>query len=147
MRNSSSASGSRAFSSRYCCIIGVNDGSLMALDLTEERGSPTREVRLRPRPRVAAARIEPARTVPVGSELVECGLFLGVDFKDLVEPGDPEDLEEIGMDAAELELTLDHAHFLLEVDQLAQRGAGEVLDVAEIEEELLMAFVFDQAIE
>src|SRR3954452_296041 len=124
MRNNNSASGSRAFSSRYCCIIGVNDGSLMALDLTEERGSPTREVRLRPRPRLAAARIELARTVPVGSELVECGLFLGVDFKDLVEPADPEDLEEIGMDAAEFQLPLDRTDLLLEIDQLAQGGAG-----------------------
>ncbi len=35
------------------------------------------------------------------SVLVEGGLLVRVDLEDLVEPGDPEDFEEIGMDAAE----------------------------------------------
>src|SRR4051794_12482281 len=39
-----------------------------------------------------------------GSELVERGLLLGIDLEDLVEPGDAEDFEQLGVDAAELEL-------------------------------------------
>ena len=45
------------------------------------------------------------------SELVEGGLFVGVDLEDLVEPGDAEDFEEVGMDAAELELAFDRTCF------------------------------------
>ena len=45
-----------------------------------------------------------------------------------------------------LSLPLTAANLLLEVDQLAQRGAGEVLDVAEVQQELLVAFVFHQAV-
>ena len=57
------------------------------------------------------------------SELVERRLFVAVDLEHLVEPGDPEDLEEVGMNAAELQLAFDGARFALEVDQLAERGA------------------------
>ena len=46
-----------------------------------------------------------------------------------------------------LSLPLTAADLLLEVDQLAQRGAGEVLDVAEVQQEALVAFVLDQAVE
>src|SRR5438270_11032056 len=70
-----------------------------------------------------------------------------MDLEDLVEPGDPEDLEEVGVDAAELELALDRPYLLLEADQLAQRGGRQVLHVAEVEQELLVAFVLDEAVE
>ena len=45
------------------------------------------------------------------SELVEGRLFVGVDLEDLIEPGDAEDLEEVGVDAAELQLAFDRAGF------------------------------------
>src|SRR5215470_4462235 len=81
------------------------------------------------------------------SELVEGRLLVGVDLEDLIEPGDPEDFEEIGVDAAELQLTLDRGHLLLEVDQLAERGTGKILNIAEVQQEALVAFVLNQAIE
>jgi hypothetical protein len=74
-------------------------------------------------------------------------LFVGVDLKDLVEPSDAEDLEKIGMNAAEFELALDRSGFSFEVDQFAQRCAREVLNVAEIEQQIPVTFVLDQAIE
>ena len=52
------------------------------------------------------------------SELVEGRLLVGVDLEDLVEPGDAEDLEEVGVDAAELELALDRATFFLRLISL-----------------------------
>ena len=89
-------------------------------------------------------RVVPARSA---QNLSRAGLLLGVDLEDLVEPGDPEDLEEVGVDAAELELALDRPDLLLEVDQLAQRGAGEVLHVAEVQQDLLVPLVLHQAVE
>ena len=83
--------------------------------------------------RIRARSTRRDRFGPGVGELFEGGLLLGVDFEDLVEPGNPEDFKEVGVDAAELELALDVADLLLEIDQLAQRGAGEVLDVAEVE--------------
>src|SRR3954454_7422761 len=156
MRKSRSASGSRAFSSRYCCIIGVDDDSLMAFEGTkgatvaDERGSAIPGAASRrdaARTMDVTARPAPIRPVPIRSELVEGRLFLGVDLEDLVEPGDPEDLEQVGVDAAELELPLHRTDLLLEIDQLAQRGTGEVLHVAEVQQELLMTLVFHKAIE
>ena len=35
----------------------------------------------------------------------------------------------------------------LEVDQLAERGAGEVLNVAEVEQQVPVTFVLNQAVE
>jgi len=58
-----------------------------------------------------------------GSELVEGNLLLGVNLEDLVQPGDPKHFEEIGVDAAELQLTLDGPDLFLQVDELAQGGA------------------------
>ena len=51
------------------------------------------------------------------------------------------------MDAAKLELALDRGNFLLEVDQLAERGAGEVLHVTEVQQEVLVTLILDQALE
>src|SRR5262249_54569105 len=81
------------------------------------------------------------------SELVERRLLVGVNLEDLVQPGDAEDLQKVGVDAAELQLAFDRGHLLLEVDQLAERGAGEVLDVAEVQQQALVTFILNQAIE
>jgi hypothetical protein len=81
------------------------------------------------------------------SELVEGGLFVAVDFENLIEAGDAEDFEEVGMNAAELELAFDRTGFSFEVDQLAERGARKVLNVSEIEEQIPVTFILDQTVE
>src|SRR5208282_4506673 len=81
------------------------------------------------------------------SELVERGLLFGIDLEDLIKPGDPENLQQIGMNAAKLELALDRGNFLLEVDQLAERGAGEILHVTEVQQDVLVTLILDQAVE
>ena len=37
--------------------------------------------------------------------------------------------------------------FLLEIDQLAERGAGKILNIPEIKQEIPVAFVLNQAVE
>src|SRR5208337_716150 len=81
------------------------------------------------------------------SELVERGLLFRIDLEDLIKPGDPENLQQIGMNAAKLELALDRGDFLLEVDQLAERGAGEILHVTEVQQDVLVTLILDQAVE
>src|SRR5271166_1177994 len=182
MRKRSKASGSRALSSRYCCIIGVREGSLMKSDawITHRRRGHGTRVMTPPRfPGAVGNRGKPphpqtqqrsesrrmqtaglARLTDRGepgmsqremgggqSELIERGLLLGEDLENLVETGNSKDFEKVGVNAAELELALDGADFLLEVDQLAECGAREVLDIAEVEQKILVAFVFNQAIE
>ncbi len=46
-----------------------------------------------------------------------------------------------------LSLPLTAPTFFCEIDQLAQRGARQVLYIAEVEQELLMSLVFHQAVE
>src|SRR4051794_7454581 len=120
MRNSSSASGSRDFSSRYCCIIGVKAGSLMKQDPPTRTRLTMKTERTQRRtkydsslPCVLGVSLVNRDRVCLGSELVEGGLFLGVDLEDLIESGDAEDLEEVGVNAAELELPLDRTDLLL----------------------------------
>src|SRR5262249_20908986 len=96
-----------------------------------EPGMPTRvgwraELRPRARPSTPVPRSQnrpngESRVRPAAfrSELVERRLFVTLDLEELVEPGDAKGLEQIGVDAAELELPFDGGDFLLEVDQLA----------------------------
>ena len=81
-----------------------------------------------------------------GLELVERGLFFVMDLENLIEPGDPKHFKEIGVDAAKLELAFNQADFLLEVDQLAERRRRKILDVAEVQEQIFVTFIFHQAI-
>jgi hypothetical protein len=80
------------------------------------------------------------------SELIESRLLVRVDLKNLIETSDPEDLEKVGMNATELELALDRRDLLLEVDQLAERRAGEILHVPKVQQDGLVTFVLNQAI-
>jgi hypothetical protein len=80
------------------------------------------------------------------SELVESSLLVSVNLKDLVEPGNSEDFKQVGVNAAKLQLAFDRCNLLLEVDQLAERGAGKVLNIAEIQQEILVTFVLNQAV-
>jgi hypothetical protein len=92
---------------------------------------------------------EAAKTGPHGrqSELVERSLLVAVNLENLIEPRDAENFEKIGMNAAELQLAFDGARFALEVDELAERGAREVLDVPEVEQEIPVTFILDEAVE
>src|SRR5262249_55535506 len=51
----------------------------------------------------------------------------------LVEAGDSEDLQKIRVEGLDLQLSLHADNLLLEVDELAESGAGEVLNFAEVE--------------
>src|SRR5262249_34822708 len=79
-----------------------------------------------PDPRWQAARSE---------RLKGCLLFL-VNLEELVELGDLEDLKNLRGDIAEDQLPPRTLQLLVQRDQLPQRGAREVLHVAEVQQEL-----------
>src|SRR5262249_8787542 len=137
----------------------VNDRNLAGLEETEPglRGlwwrhdsgsSSSKKPRSGSRSRILAISrgALPATHRAARSERVECGLLLSGDLEDLVEPRDPENFQQVGVNAAELELPFDSPDLLLEVDELAERGAREVLDVAEIQQELPVPLFFDQTV-
>ena len=80
------------------------------------------------------------------SELVESSLLVAENLEDLIEPGNAKNLEQIRMNAAKLQLPFDGCHLFFEVDQLAERGTRKVLNIAEVQQEVFVTFVFDQAI-
>src|SRR5205823_2319838 len=52
---------------------------------------------------------------------------------------------DVRIDVAQDELAAGRLHFLVERDELAQRGAGEVLDVAKVQQDLAPAELIDEA--
>src|SRR5438067_65239 len=66
------------------------------------------------------------------------------DPKHLVELGDAEDFLDFRLDVAQPQLAAGGLHLLIERHQLAEGGAGKVLDVREVEKELLFAEVVDE---
>src|SRR4051794_20549473 len=124
MRNSSRASGSRAFSSRYCCIIGVDAGSVMGgkrthhgdTEITKKKRGEDNQEKKRGPDSMPDGTIQPISfellifsssplivsvlsVSPWGipsSEFVEGRLLVLVDLEDLVEPGDLEDFQQVG---------------------------------------------------
>src|SRR5579883_525641 len=58
---------------------------------------------------------------------------------------DLEDLVNLRVDVAQDQPAADALELLVEGDELAERGAGEVFDVAEVEEELLHPLLVDEA--
>lgn len=59
-----------------------------------------------------------------------------MNVEELVEPGDLEDLEDLRINVRELELALLFLDAFLQGDEHAQGSAGEVLHVAETEEQI-----------
>ena len=59
-----------------------------------------------------------------------------MDLEELVEPGDHEDLVDLRIDVGQAELAGAVAHAVVDGDQRAQRGRGEVVDVGEADEQL-----------
>src|SRR5262249_28374528 len=79
-----------------------------------------------------------------GSERLECGLLVLVDLEQFVELGDLEDLVNLPGDLAHDQLAAGVLHLLVQRDELAEGGGGEELDVAEVQEDLLLALVVDE---
>ena len=65
----------------------------------------------------------------------------------LIKSRDAVDLEKIRMDTAKLELAFNCSSFTFQVDQLAERGTRKILNVPEIEQEIPVPFVLNQAVE
>src|SRR5438105_1693237 len=68
-----------------------------------------------------------------------------MDIEDLVQLGDLEDLVYLRIDVTQDQAAACRLQLLVERDQLAQGRAGQVLDVAEVQEDLLAARFIDQA--
>src|SRR5205085_11294952 len=81
---------------------------------------------------------------PQSAECLQGLLFLFLDVEELVQARDLEDLVDLRIDIAEDQAALGGLHLLVQRDQLAERGAGEVLDVGEVEQDLALALLLDQ---
>src|SRR5207253_2740582 len=68
-------------------------------------------------------------------------LLFAVDVEEFVELGDLENFVDLVADVAEDEAAPGLRQLLVQGDQLGQGGAGEVLDVGEIEQELAAAYL------
>ena len=79
------------------------------------------------------------------SKGLQGGLFVFLDVEQFVELGDLEDFEDLVVDIAHHQLAAGRIDFLVEGDELAQGGAGEILDIAEIQQDFLAAQLIDQA--
>jgi hypothetical protein len=75
--------------------------------------------------------------------LQSCLLFL-LDVKELVQFGDLEYLVNLGVNVAEDQPAADTLQFLVECDQFAEGSAGEVLNIAEVQEQLAAVLLFDE---
>src|SRR5579864_7397849 len=72
-------------------------------------------------------------------------LLLLLDVEELVELGNLEHLVDVRVDVAEDELAAGGLDFLVQSDELAESGTGEVVDIAEVEQDLAPAELVDQA--
>src|SRR3972149_1683253 len=57
-----------------------------------------------------------------------------LDVEQLVEPGDLEDLEDLGLDVGQDQLALPLLDLVADVDEHREGGAGHVLDVLEVQQ-------------
>src|SRR5439155_3677000 len=78
------------------------------------------------------------------SERLQAGLLVLDDGEQLVELGDLEDFVDLGVDLAQHELAAGALQLAVQGDQLAQRGAGQELDVLEVEQDLPAAELVDE---
>src|SRR5262249_20749964 len=113
--------------------------------------SRTREASCRPRPAPSAGpclalpKTTPPAAGPGRLERLQGRLLVLLDVEELVQLGDLEDLVDLGIDVGQDQPAAGRLEFLVQGDELAQGGAGEVLDVAEVEQELAAAFLVHQA--
>src|SRR5438874_7216679 len=78
------------------------------------------------------------------SERLQAGLLVLDDGEQLVELGDLEDFVDLGVDLAQYQFTAGALQLPVQGDQLAQRGAGQELDVLEVEQDLPAAELVDE---
>src|SRR5205085_2565273 len=93
----------------------------------------------------AGGQVRPAGEGPAPLEGLQGGLLLLLDVEEFIEFGDLKYLVYLRIDVAQDQPAAYALQLLVEGDQLAQRRAGEVLDVAEVEQELAAAFLVDEA--
>src|SRR5438034_2673912 len=79
-----------------------------------------------------------------GLEGLQSGLLLLLDVEEPVEFRDFEHLVNLWVDVTQDQPASHSLEFLVQRDQFAQRRAGQVLDVAEVEQELAAAFLVDE---
>src|SRR5262245_64500215 len=85
------------------------------------------------------------RTGPPRSERLQRLLLFLHDLEELVELGDLEHLVDLRVDVTQDQFALGGLQLLVQGDELAERRAGEVFDVAEIQEDLAAAVLVDEA--
>src|SRR5689334_23074290 len=72
------------------------------------------------------------------------GLLLLLNVEELIELGDLEHFVDVRVDVAQDELAARRLDLLVQGDELAERGAGKVFDVAEVQEDLRAVLGIDQ---
>src|SRR5207253_10267579 len=76
---------------------------------------------------------------------LQCCLLLLLDVEELVELGNLEHLVDVRVDVAQDELAAGGLDLLVQSDELAEGGTGEIFDIAEIEQDLPAAELVHQA--
>src|SRR5262245_8064661 len=71
------------------------------------------------------------------SKGLQSGLFFLLNIKDFVQLGDLKDFVNLRIDVAEYQSTLRVLQLLIQGDELSERGAGKIFDVAEVEKDLV----------
>src|ERR1051325_10815691 len=77
--------------------------------------------------------------------LLQSRLLVLLDVEQLVELGDLEDLVNLRVDAAQDQPAAGGIHLLVQGDELAQRGARQVFDVAEVQQQFAAPQLVHQA--
>ncbi len=80
-----------------------------------------------------------------GSKRLKSILFVTLDDEQFIEARDLEHLANVRVDVAQNQLAAGALNLLVERDQLAQRGAGHVLNIAKVQQDLLATKLVDQA--
>src|SRR5262245_25608348 len=82
---------------------------------------------------------------PRASERLKGGLLFLHDLEEAVQLGDLEHLVDLRVDVAQDQLAAGRLQLLVEGDELAECGAGEVFDVGEVEQDLAPTLLVDEA--
>src|SRR5262249_57860366 len=112
------------------------------------RSGPAGLPRLRKRDRTPPVAVRPATRggpAAAASERLQRRLLFLLDVEQLVQLRDLEDLVDLRVNVAQDQPAAHRVDLLVERDELAQGGAGEVLDVAEVQQQLAPAQLVHEA--